>query len=223
MTTFYIITLFPESIRPYLAESILARALESGTIAVELVNPRDFTEDKHQKADDRAYGGGPGMVLKAEPLLKAVDAIQKKVGPHALSIFIMAPGGMLFDNVQAKKLANAKLDTHIVLIAGRYEGIDDRVKKITKAKELSIGNYVLSGGELPALVVLEAIARQVPGVLGKEDSIEENRYGTGVPAYTRPEVLEWKGKIHKVPPVLFSGDHKKIDEWREENRRSAGK
>ena len=221
MTHFYILTLFPESIRPYLAESILARAVESGAISVELINPRDFTEDKHHKADDHAYGGGPGMVLKAEPILKAAEYVQKKVGPHALSIFIMATGGARFDNTVAQKLA--KRDAHIVLIAGRYEGIDDRVKKILKAKELSMGPYVLSGGELPALVILEAVARQIPGVLGKEDSIEENRHGAGVPAYTRPEFLEWKGKAYKVPPVLTGGDHKKIEEWRAKNRRKDGR
>lgn len=217
MTQFYIITLFPESIRAYLGESILARAIEAGLISVELVNPRDFTEDKHQKADDRTYGGGPGMVLKAEPILRAVESIQKRVGPHSMSVFMMSPGGPLFDNIQAQKLS--KKEQYIVLIAGRYEGIDDRARKILKAKELSIGNYVLSGGELPALVVLEAIARQIPGVLGKEDSIEENRHGAGVPVYTRPDILEWKGKQHPVPKVLTSGDHKKIDEWREENKR----
>lgn len=217
MKHFSIITLFPEAIASYLDESILSRAAKAGLISVESINPRDFTEDKHHKADDRVYGGGPGMVLKAEPILKAVESILKKADPKKTGVFMMSPGGTQFTNGEAKKLSK-KLE-HIILIAGRYEGIDDRVKKILKAKEFSIGPYVLSGGELPALVILESIARQIPGVLGKEDSLEENRQGPGVPSYTRPDTLEWKGKNYKVPKVLTSGDHKKIDEWRAENRR----
>lgn len=193
------------------------RAKNAGLVSFEIINPRDFTEDKHHKADDKVYGGGPGMVLKAEPILKAVESVMKKTDPKKTGIYMMSPGGTQFSNAEAKKLS--KKHEHVILICGRYEGIDDRVKKILKAKEFSIGPYVLSGGELPALVILEAISRQIPGVLGKEDSIEENRFGAGVPSYTRPDILEWKGKKHKVPKVLTSGDHKKIDEWRMENKR----
>ena len=219
MTHFSIITLFPEAVRPYLAESILARAVASGALSVDVINPRDFTDDKHHKADDRAYGGGPGMVLLAGPILRAVEGARAKCGASMkTAVFILAPGGEQFTNTLAQKFS--KRYDHIILIAGRYEGIDDRVKKILKAKEISIGPYVLSGGELPALVVLEAIARQIPGVLGKAESLEEARHGAGVPVYTRPEVLPWRGKNYRVPKVLLSGDHKKIEEWRAENRRS---
>lgn len=212
MKKVYVITLFPDLVRPYLADSILWRAQEAGLISVEVVNPRDFTADKHRKADDIPYGGGPGMVLKAEPILLALDSL----GLEKPEVVIPGPGGEEFSNTTALKLAKSKKP--LVIIAGRYEGIDARVKKITKAKEYSVGPYVLSGGELPALVMIEALARQIPGVLGKQESLEEKRHGVGVPSYTRPESFEYKGKKQKVPPVLLSGHHKNIEEWRTESK-----
>ncbi len=189
----------------YLNESILARAIKSKKISVKFFNPRDFTRDKHKKVDERPYAGGPGMVMTAEPILRAVNKIKKG------KVIIFSPGGKTFTNDVAKKLVKSKQD--LILIAGRYEGIDGRVKKILKAEEYSVGPYILTGGELPAMIMIDAIARQIPGVLGKEESLEDKRVSSHE-VYTRPEVLEWKGKKYKVPPVLLSGDPKKIDDWK---------
>jgi tRNA (guanine37-N1)-methyltransferase len=214
----------------YINESILKRAREKGLIKISFVNPRDFTEDKHHKVDDRAYGGGPGMVFKAEPVIKAVESIKLKIGncppdrmtsvirAGKLKIIILSAGGKQFTNSYAKNISK-KYD-HIILICGRYEGIDARVKSALggKVEEVSIGPYVLNGGELAAMVVAEAVSRQIPGVLGKEESIEENRLGAGVPVYTRPEVFEQNGKKYRVPKVLLGGNHAKIEEWRKKKR-----
>ncbi|MEK7504829.1 MAG: tRNA (guanosine(37)-N1)-methyltransferase TrmD [Patescibacteria group bacterium] len=215
MITFHLISILPESFESYLQSSILGRALAEKIIAVKVWNPRDFVlpeSSGRRTVDDKPYGGGPGMVLAAEPILKAVEKIGGKP-----KVFIFSPAGKQFDNKLARKLAKSKQD--LVLIAGRYEGIDARVKKILKAQEVSIGPYVLSGGELPALVMVEAIARQIPGVLGKFESVEENRSSlTGATAssevYTRPEVLNYEGKNYRVPKVLLSGHHAEIEAWR---------
>ena len=209
MTTFHIITIFPEMFTGYLGESMLARAVKSKKIAVKIYNLRDFATDKHKQVDFKPYGGGPGMVFKPEPLVKAIEKIIK--GKTKVKVVLFAPKGKDFTNPLARTYAQ-KFD-HIVLVAGRYEGIDARVKKIFKAEELSIGPYVLTGGELPAMVVVDAVARQIKGVLGKEESLEESR-PAGTEIYTRPEVLTYKGKNYRVPRVLLSGDHKKIEEWR---------
>ncbi len=204
---FYIISIFPNSFKSYLSESIILRAIKNGLIRVNVLNPRDFSTDKHRKVDDTPYGGGPGMVMKAEPILKAVSKVKKTKS----LIFILSPRGEQMTNGLAKKIAESKKD--IILISGRYEGIDHRVKKILKAKEISIGPYVLTGGELPAMVFIDAVTRQIKGVLGKEASLEEKRIASGE-VYTRPEVFKWKGKRHSVPKVLISGHHAKIEEWR---------
>ena len=226
---FNIITIFPEMFGSYLNESILARAIKGKKISVKIFNPRDFTKDKHKKVDERPYGGGPGMVMTAEPILRAVEKIAslswKKLPDHegesffpakdalkSFKIIIFSPGGKTFTNEVAKKLAKSKQD--LILIAGRYEGIDGRVKKILKAEEYSVGPYILTGGELPTMIMIDAIARQIPGVLGKDESLEEKRVSSHE-VYTRPEVLDWQGKKYKVPPVLLSGDPKKIDEWKQ--------
>lgn len=219
-----VITTFPEMFGSYLNESILARAIKTKKIRVKFFNPRDFTKDKHKKTDLRPYGGGPGMVMLAEPILRAVKKIfsgrkmlpvkteKSHLAPSKnFKIIIFSPGGKTFTNEVAKKLAKSKQD--LILIAGRYEGIDGRVKKILKAEEYSVGPYVLTGGELPAMIVIDAIARQVPGVLGKEESLEENRVASHE-VYTRPEVLNWQGKKYRVPKVLLSGDHKNIEIWK---------
>ena len=209
---FHFLTIFPEMLEGYLGESILRRAKEKKLIAFDVKNIRDFTLDKHKKTDDRPYGGGPGMVMTAEPILRAHTKLKMK--GKKPKVIQLTPSGKLFTNDVAKKLAKGYSD--IVFVCGRYEGVDDRVRKILKADEYSIGGFTLTGGELPALVMTDAIVRQIPGVLGKFESVEENRIASPR-VYTRPEVLVWPkkaGKKYKVPPVLLGGDHKKIDEWR---------
>lgn len=222
---FHVITLFPEVCEPYTSSGVLGRAqkTEKGKgakhrgkkIDVSYYNPRDFSTNKHKKVDDRPYGGGPGMVLQAEPILKAWDkAVGRKtkaLKEKKVKTLIMSPRGKQFTNKLAKEYAK-KYD-HLVLISGRYEGIDARVRNILKAEEVSVGEYVLTGGELPALSIIDATARQIPGVLGEMDSLEDDKDYSGE-AYTRPEVLEWKKKKYVVPKVLVEGNHKKIENYR---------
>lgn len=219
---FHIITLFPEVCRAYTDASVLGRAqkTEKGKgakvrgkkIAVDYYNPRDFSKNKHKKVDDRPYGGGPGMVMAAEPILKAWQkAVGRKANKRKIKTLIMSPRGTVFTNDLAKKYA--KQYDHLVLISGRYEGIDYRVKKALNAEEVSVGDYVLTGGELPALSIVDAVSRQVPGVLGTFESLEDERVSSGE-MYTRPEVLEYKKKKYKVPQVFLSGNHKEIEEYR---------
>ena len=216
--TFHIITLFPEMFDSYLGESILKRAGDTGHISVKFYNPRDFSQDKHKSVDDKPYGGGPGMVMMVDPVLRAwekaisqnfiskIFAKEKKI-----KTYIFSPGGKKFETSIAKH--DAREYTDIVLICGRYEGIDSRVKEITSAEELSIGDYVLTGGELPAMVVIDSISRQIRGVLGKYESLEEERVSSHE-MYTRPEHFEYKRKTYSVPEVLVSGNHKKIEEYK---------
>lgn len=214
MTRFHIITLFPDVVRTYMDASILGRAQEAGHIEITYIDPREYAQNKWGKVDDRPYAGGPGMVMMADPLVRALDKIAKGIARRRLSktkVIIFSPSGKQFTNVYAKSLV--KKYTDIVLIAGRYEGIDARVKKIFKAEDVSVGPFVLTGGEVPAMIVVDACARQIEGVLGTHESLEEER--TASPeVYTRPEVYEWKGKKYRVPKVLTEGDHKKIEEWR---------
>jgi tRNA (guanine37-N1)-methyltransferase len=224
--TFHIVTIFPNLFDPYLKESIVGKGIKKGKIKVKIYDLRDFTTGKHKKVDDKAYGGGPGMVLKVEPLVAALSTITKGKDKKEVLIVLTAPAGRELSN----KLASvwSKKYEHIVFVAGRYEGLDKRIKRVLKdmqlkVQELSIGPYVLTGGELPALVAIDAIARQLPGVLGKEESLEEKRYGVGTPAYTRPEVFKYKGKEYKVPRVLLSGDHSKVGKWRTRASKRAGK
>jgi len=206
---FHIVTLFPGVFESYSKESILARAQISKKISFSFYNPRDFTKDTHKRIDRKPYGGGPGMVMEAEPVLKAVDKARGK--KKKVKVVFFSPSGKQFDSAYAKRLA--KNYTDIVLIAGHYEGVDARVVKASKADVVSIGPYVLTGGEVPAMVVTDAVARFVPGVLGNIESLEEGR--TASPdVYTRPEVFTWKGKKYNVPKVLLSGHHKKIEEWK---------
>jgi tRNA (guanine37-N1)-methyltransferase len=219
---FHVITIFPEVCEAYTNASVLGRAqkTEKGKgakvrgkkIAVSYYNPRDFTKDKHMKVDDRPYGGGPGMVMMAEPILRAWEkAVGKRKDSKKIKTLIMSPRGQVFTQALAKDFAQKY--EHIVFISGRYEGIDGRVKKILKAEEVSVGDYVLTGGELPALTIIDAVARHIPGVLGTHTSLEDDRITSGE-TYTRPEVLEYKKKKHSVPAVLVEGDHKKIEAWR---------
>jgi tRNA (guanine37-N1)-methyltransferase len=210
---FHIITIFPEMFDSYLKESIIGRAIRDKKISIKFYNPMDFCKPK-ERVDGRPYGGGPGMVLRPELFLKATEkalAKIKKVNKNKIKVILFSPAGKKFDTSYAKKATQKYTD--IIFISGRYEGIDTRVKKILKAEEISIGDYVLTGGELPAMVVIDSISRQIPGVLGRYDSLEEERVSTSE-VYTRPEVLKYKGKNYKVPKVLLSGHHGKIDEWK---------
>lgn len=211
---FHIVTIFPNMLDGYLTESILGRAIENKLIEVNTYALREYTTDKHRRVDGRPYGGGPGMVMWVEPLINCAEEINKKIAKKKnvkVLTIIFSPGATQFTNVIAKQ--SVKKYTDIIFICGRYEGIDARVKKILKAKEWSIGPYVLTGGELPAMICIDAIARQVTGVLNAEDSVEENRVASSE-IYARPEIFEHKGKKYKVPKVLLSGHHKNIEEWR---------
>ena len=211
---FHILTIFPQMFDSYLSESILARAIESKKIGVKLYNIRYYTKDRHKKVDGIPYGGGPGMVMNVQPIVSTVDSILKKIKRSKKSkvkIILTTPGGKQFTNTVAKKLEE-KFD-HIIIICGRYEGIDYRVTKILKAEEYSIGDYVLAGGELPAMVMIDCISRQVEGVLGAKESLEESRVSSHE-VYARPEIFEYSGKKYRVPKVLLSGHHKKIEEWK---------
>lgn len=218
---FHVVTLFPEVCKAYTNASILGRAqkTEKGKgskvrgkkIEVSYYDLRQFATDKHKKTDDRPFGGGPGMVMKAEPILRAVEkAVGRKKGKA--KIFIMSPRGTQFTQEMAKMLS---LEKDIVLISGRYEGIDARVKSILGAEEVSIGDYVLTGGELPALSMIDAIARNIPGVLGTFESLEDERVSSGE-MYTRPDELLWKKKKYGVPEILKSGNHAELEKWRGE-------
>jgi tRNA (guanine37-N1)-methyltransferase len=208
----------------YLKESILGRAIKEKKISVSFVNPRTFVIGKYKKVwpdgnvslqvDDRPYAGGPGMVMRAEPIIKAVESIQKKISKKKnvkILTINFVPSAEKFTTALAKNFS--KKYTDIIFICGRYEGIDSRVDAILKTKQISIGDYVLTGGEIPAMVLIDSISRQIEGVLGNFNSREEERVSSST-IYTRPEVLIYKGKKHKVPNVLLSGDHKKIEEWK---------
>lgn len=220
---FHLITLFPEACRAYTDASVLGRAQKTDKgkgakvrgkkMEVSYYNPRDFAKNKHNKIDDKPYGGGPGMVLQAEPLLRAWQkAVGRKRNQKKVKTLITSVRGRQFDQTMAKKLA--KNYDHVVIIAGRYEGIDSRVQKALNAEYVSMGDYVLTGGELPMLSIVDATARHIPGVLGDIDSLEDDRATTGE-AYTRPETIEWKKKKHHVPAVFMSGDHGEIEKRRE--------
>jgi tRNA (guanine37-N1)-methyltransferase len=211
---FHVVTLFPESFDSYISSSIIGRAVRNKKIKIKFYNPRDYTKDKWQRVDQKPYGGGPGMVMQALPIIKAVEKAVK--GKKNIKIIWLSPSGKQFNNLYAEKVAKKYSDT--VIICGRYEGIDERVRKIFKTDSVSVGPYVLTGGELPAMVILDTISRRIPGVLGKIESVEENRVSSSE-VYTRPEVLEYKGKKYKVPKVLLSGNHKKIEEWRNLKRK----
>lgn len=207
-----IVTIFPDMIRAVTEFGITRRAVENGLLEVATVNPRDFTEDRHRTVDDRPFGGGPGMVMKVAPLQGAIQAAKQAAGSNAKVIYL-SPQGRTLDQAAVEKLAQ---ESALVLIAGRYEGIDERLIDAEVDEQISIGDFVLSGGELPAMVLLDAVARRLPGVLGHEDSAEQDSF-TGdyvnlldCPHYTRPEVFEGRA----VPEVLLSGNHAAIERWR---------
>jgi tRNA (guanine37-N1)-methyltransferase len=204
---FDIITIFPEMFAGVFSEGIVKRALDRGRIRIVVHDLRDFTEDKHRQVDDRPFGGLEGMVLKPEPIFRAVEAVREEGGGR---VCLLTPQGRALDARLARELA---AERQVILICGRYEGVDERVAEHLADDEISIGDYVLSGGELAAAVVVDAAARFVPGVVGKEGSVRNDSFAGGLldyPQYTRPR--EFRGM--KVPQVLFSGDHKKIERWR---------
>lgn len=225
---FDIITIFPNIFDSYFNESILARAQKNKLISINTHDIRDYTKDKHKKVDDKPYGGGAGMVLGALSVISAVDFAKKKSRSKRKKVIIFSAKGKQFNQKMAYDWSR-KLD-QIILVAGRYEGIDERVKIALKAEEISVGPYVLTDGEIPAMLVVSAVTRLIPGVIRLE-SLEEESYWEGIlkkeigtgkleyPHYTRPEEFIYKGRKYKVPKVLLSGDHKKIKEWREKNRK----
>ena len=202
-----VITIFPGIFESPLRESLLGRAIEAGLLDVRVHDLRDSTTDKHRQVDDESYGGGPGMVLKPEPVFAAVGSL----GPGERRTLLLSPAGRRLDQDLARELA---AEAWLVLICGRYEGVDERVAEGLPAEEVSIGDYVVAGGEVPALVVLEAVTRLVPGVIGREESHEQDSFGdAGVldhPHYTRP--AEFRGM--RVPETLLSGNHAEIERWR---------
>jgi tRNA (guanine37-N1)-methyltransferase len=205
---FDVVTIFPEFFGPALRVGVLGRALRSGLVEVRTHQLRDYSADKHRNVDDRPYGGGPGMVLRPEPVVTAVEGLR---GPQS-RVLITSPQGSRFDHGMAAQLAGA---AHVIIIAGRYEGYDERILDLTGAEEVSVGDFVLSGGELAALAIVEATARLVDGVLGSEESAGGDSFAVGAlkgPQYTRPE--EYRGL--RVPEVLLSGDHAAVSRYRQQ-------
>ncbi len=214
MPTFDIVTIFPAMIEQPLAAGIIGRAVARGLLDVHVRDLRDFTTDRHRVVDDVPYGGGPGMVLKPDPIFRALDAIEAERGAP-LTVVLTSPQGRRFTQAEAQRLSGL---AHLVLLCGRYEGFDDRVRERV-TEELSIGDYVLTGGELPALVILDAVARFVPGVVGDEQSVAEDSFSRGLldfPQFTRPAEISVRSadRALRVPDVLLSGNHAEIRRWR---------
>jgi len=235
MIKFEIITIFPELFSSFCSESIIKRAQKKRLIQIKVHNLRDFTKDVHKSVDDKPFGGGAGMVLKIEPIYKAVKKIRqvKESKKQETKIILFSPRGKQFDQKTAVKLSKLK---KIVMICGRYEGIDERVAEYIADEQISIGNFVIMGGEVAAMTIMEAVSRLIPGVLGKADSLKattpNKKKFIEYPQYTRPEIFnadksekKWKAcppkfrktKFWRVPKVLVSGNHKKIKEWREKH------
>ena len=206
---FDVVTIFPRMIEAGLAEGVVGRGVEKGIVDVRVHDLRTFTTDRHRTVDDVPYGGGPGMVMKVEPFVRAVELIRAERGAPA-TVVLLSPQGRRFDQTEARRLAGLG---HVVLLCGRYEGIDERVRELVATEELSIGDFVVSGGELPALLVIDAVSRLVPGVVGDGDSVEQDSFSSGLldhPHYTRP--ADFAG--HRVPDVLISGHHGEVRRWR---------
>ena len=213
---FDVFTLLPEVFPPYLESSILSRARQRGLIDVRIHNIRDYAHDKHHVTDDAPYGGGGGMVMKPEPVFEAVESVLGLAAPHpqppTVPIILLTPQGRVFTQRVAEEFSRHE---HIALLCGRYEGVDERIREHLVTDEISIGDYVLTGGELPALMIIDAVSRLIPGVLGDPTGAEDDSHSMGLleyPHYTRPP--EFRG--WKVPDILLSGDHAKIDKWRRE-------
>lgn len=210
--------MFPASFDSYLGESILSRAIKDKKIHLSFYNPRDFSDNKFKRIDQKPYSGGPGMVIQAMPVIKAIEKSLSKISKRKntkYKLIFFSPSGKQFDTKYSKNIS--KKYTDIIFVCGRYEGIDARVKKVFKMEEVSVGPFILTGGELPAMLLIDSISRQVKGVLGSFDSLEESR-ASSPDVYTRPEVLEYKSKKYRVPKILLSGDHKKIEDWKNKKR-----
>lgn len=217
---FSVITLFPEMFSAITGYGVVGRAIKAGRVNLGLINPRDFTQDRHKTVDDRPYGGGPGMLMKVEPLDKAIAFAKKKVtvtdeiNASEAKVIYFSPQGQTIDHQMISQLSQ---EQHLILLAGRYEGVDERLLKTQVDLELSLGDFVLSGGELPAMALVDSVTRLLPGVLGHHESAEQDSFVDGLldhPHYTRPE--SYQGE--KVPEVLIGGNHKAIDAWRLEQR-----
>ncbi len=210
---FDVLTLFPEIFSGYVGQSLLKKGIDAGLIAVHLHDIRRWTTDKHQKVDDRPFGGGPGMVMKVEPVVDCVEAVQQMAQPTG-RLILLSPQGKRLDQSLVKELA---AEPRLVLVCGRYEGFDQRIIDLLQPEEISIGDYILNGGEAAAMVVIDACLRLIPGVLGDEQSSQEDSFSTEsghleFPQYTRPR--EYRGRT--VPEILLSGDHQEIARWRQE-------
>lgn len=211
---FDILTIFPRLLDSYIHDSILGREIKKGTMEIRFHDIRAYSKNKHRKVDDSPYGGGAGMVMTAQPIFDCIKAVKKK-NPRAAIVYL-SPVGKMFDYAMAKRLSKKK---GLILLCGRYEGIDERIRKLCVDEEISIGNYVLTGGELPAMVIVDAVTRLLPGALGNKESVHEDSFTEALegkkeyPHYTRPPVFQ---KL-KVPDILLTGDHKKIQEWRKKH------
>jgi len=206
---FDVVTIFPRMIEAGLSEGVVGRGVEKGLVNVRVHDLRAFTADRHRTVDDVPYGGGPGMVMKVEPFVRALEAIRVERGTPG-AVVLLSPQGRRFDQVEAARLLGLE---HVVLLCGRYEGIDERVRELVATEELSIGDFVVSGGETPALLVIDAVSRLVPGVVGDQESVEQDSFAQGIldhPHYTRP--AEFAGR--RVPDVLLSGHHAEVRKWR---------
>ena len=206
-----VVTLFPEMLAALTESGVTARAINEGLLNLACFNPRDYTADKHRTVDDRPYGGGPGMLMRCQPLVDSVKAAQNWIGDKPTKVIYMSPQGRPFNHKLVEQTLQAQ--ANLILVAGRYEGVDERFIDMVVDEEWTIGDYVLSGGELPAMVVLDALIRHMPGALGHSESAAQDSFVNGLldcPHYTRPE--NYAGR--EVPEVLLSGDHQKIAEWR---------
>ncbi len=217
---FHILSAIPETVEPYFEASILGKAQDRKRIGVRTYDIRSWATGKHKKIDDSPYGGGPGMVLRVDVIYRAIAAIKKKIARSAqrkTRTILLSTRGKVFTSVEAQRLARYD---HLIFICGRYEGVDERVARYVADEELSVGSFVLSGGEIPAMLIVDAVARYIPGVLGKGESLEEVK--GSYPVYTRPETFSPKGKKTKkewrVPKILLSGNHRDIESWRTGNR-----
>lgn len=210
---FTVLTLFPNLFKSYLSDSIIKRAIKNKIIKVDFENIRDYSKDKHKKVDDKPYGGGPGMVMTVQPLYDCIKATKKK---NKGKVIYLSPQGKKLTQSRVEKLAREKA---IILICGRYEGIDQRIRDLLVDEEISVGDYVLTGGELPAMTIIDAVTRLLPGTLGDENSAHEDSFSASIgrkreyPHYTKPAIF----KGEKVPEVLSSGNHAKIAKWRKEH------